>query len=66
MHNEIWKIYYGTDEDYIEYSRCKEMLHGAGLTMEEIDMQVLNCSVCILSGRCSVIRDGLFLGAKTC
>jgi len=66
MQSETWRIYCGTDEDYIEYSRCVEMLERAGLTADEIDIQVLNCSICILSGRCSVTRDGAFLGAKTC
>ncbi len=66
MLNYNWKIYNTTEDDCIEYNRCIELLENAGLPSEEIGARALNCSVCLLSGRCPVTEGCIFLGARTC
>lgn len=66
MLNKVWKMYNATEDDCIEYNRCIEMLKNAGMPGKELDERALCCNVCFLSGRCPVIGEGIFLGARTC
>ena len=66
MGSEIWKVYGITEDEHIEYSRCLEKLENLGFEKIEVDQKILNCSTCILSGGCTVSRENMFLGAKTC
>jgi len=65
MANEICKVYGNTEDEYIEYSSCLEKLD---LVYKKLDVEnnILNCNNCILSGRCTVSRENMFLGANTC
>ena len=66
MESEIWKVYGITEDEHIEYSRCLEKLENLGFEKIEVNQKILNCSTCILSGGCTVSRENMFLGAKTC
>jgi hypothetical protein len=63
---EIWKIYGITEDEHIEYSRCLEKLEATGLRDDNINKKVLQCNTCILCGGCTVSRENMFLGAKSC
>jgi hypothetical protein len=66
MASEIWNIYGITEDEYIEYAKCLEKLENLGFEKIEVDKKLLNCSTCILCGSCTVSRENMFLGAKTC
>ncbi len=66
MSNMKWKLYNSTEDDCIEYNQCIERLQDAGFSERLTEMWALNCHVCCLSGRCTVVRENAFLGAKTC
>jgi hypothetical protein len=66
MVGEIWKIYGITEDEYIEYCRCSEKLGNLGFERLDADKKLLNCSTCIFCGNCSVSRDNMFFGVKTC
>lgn len=66
MSNLKWKLYNSTEDDYIEYNRCIERFHNAGFSRELADAWALNCHTCCLSAGCTVARESVFLGAKTC
>jgi hypothetical protein len=63
MAGEIWSVYGITEDEFIEYSRCSEKLENLGLGF---DQEVLNCNSCAFCGSCTVARENMFLGAKTC
>lgn len=60
------KIYSMTEDEFIEYWRCLEKLRTLGLKKTELDRMVLNCHVCHFRGRCNVMSENMFVGAKTC
>jgi hypothetical protein len=62
----LWEIYTASEEDCIEYCRCRAVLEGLGLDKRDIEIMAQNCDKCILRGRCSVRRKNMFVGAKTC
>lgn len=66
MGSEIWKVYCITEDDHIEYCRCLEKLEDLGYKTVEVENNILNYSNCILCSRCTVSRENMFLGAKTC
>jgi hypothetical protein len=66
MANEIWKVYGMTEDEYIEYGRCLEKLEDLGLEKIQIDEKLLDCNSCLLCIGCTVNRENMFLGAKTC
>jgi hypothetical protein len=66
MSNLKWKLYNSTEDDCIEYNQCLERFLNAGFSMELADAWALNCHVCCLSGVCTVSRENVFLGARTC
>jgi hypothetical protein len=55
-----------TEDEFIEYWRCLEKLRTLGLKKTELDRMVLNCHVCHFRGRCNVMSENMFVGAKTC
>lgn len=61
-----WDVYSATEDDHIEYIRCMERLQSAGLSEEDAELMALKCDVCCFSRMCSVTRESIFLGAKTC
>jgi len=66
MGSEIWKVYGITEDEHIEYFRCLEKLDSLGFEKIEVDEKILNCSTCIICGGCTVSRENMFLGARTC
>jgi hypothetical protein len=66
MESEKWKIYGITEDEYIEYIRCLEKLEAFGFEELEANKNPPNCSTCIFCGNCTVTRENMFLGAKTC
>ena len=66
MHNRDWLIYNSTEDDCIEYIRCIERLQNAGFSRLMAESQALKCDLCRVSMRCTVSRESVFLGAKTC
>lgn len=67
MDGEVWKVYGITEDEHIEYCRCLEKLENLGFEKKpEVEKKLLNCNICILCGSCNVLRDNMFLGAKTC
>lgn len=66
MMSEIWKVYGMTEDEHIEYCNCLEKLKDLGYKKLEVENNILNCNNCILSSRCTVSRENMFLGAKTC
>jgi hypothetical protein len=63
MASGMWIVYGITEDEYIECSRCLEKLENLGL---EFDEKLLNCNSCAFCGRCTVVSENMFLGAKTC
>jgi len=63
MASGMWSVYGITEDEYIECSRCSEKLENLGA---EFDKELLNCNSCTFCGRCTVISENMFLGAKTC
>jgi len=61
-----WIVYSITEDEFVEHERCIEQLKMIGLNPEADDAIVLRCHICPLSGRCQVIRENVFLGARTC
>lgn len=61
-----WVIQTPTEDDCIEYLRCIEQLEAIGFSKIDQELSALNCHICVKSGMCSVKRDSIFLGAKTC
>ncbi len=61
-----WIVYSITEDDFVEYERCTEQLKGIGLDPIKVESLALSCHICSLSGRCCVIRENAFLGARTC
>lgn len=66
MKNETWKIYGMTEDEYIEYIRCLEKLEDLGFEKPTANKKPLNCNSCVFCGNCTVSRENMFLGAKTC
>jgi hypothetical protein len=60
------KIYDITEDEHIEYARCLERLEALGSEKDQLENKVLKCNTCILSGQCTVTRENMFLGAKSC
>jgi late competence protein required for DNA uptake (superfamily II DNA/RNA helicase) len=63
MASEMWNVYGITEDEYIECCRCSEKLENLGF---EFDEKLLNCNSCVFCGRCTVTRENMFLGSKTC
>ncbi len=66
MSNLNWKIFNATEDDCIEYNRCVERLRSSGISEELAEAWALNCHVCFLSVGCTVARQNVFLGARSC
>jgi len=64
--DEKWMIYGITEDDFVELERCREQLKQMGLDNEAIDSIALRCHICPMLGRCTVTRENIFLGVKTC
>jgi hypothetical protein len=61
-----WIIQTSTEDDCIEYIRCLEQLEAIGVSKMDQEIMALNCHTCVRSGMCSVKKENMFLGAKTC